>query len=124
MTSSPSNPIQVQRHRLSMVDYSPWTRAYALEDCFLFWLPVSQFPITQSEKSWLLNFLARLTDRLQKENDLRCETFLQYKSVDDNCMADFIKYRQRARTLIGMGRHPGATLPPAPTEEQIRQVRE
>ena len=124
MTTTPSITPQEQRPRLSTADYSPWTRAHALQDCFLYWLPVSQFPIMQSEKTWLLNFLARLTAQLKQENDLRCETFLQYKSVDDNCMADFIKYRQRARTLIGMGRRPGATLPKAPTEEQIKKVRE
>lgn len=111
------------RRRLSETDeLRPWVRAELLEDCFLYWLPVSSFPMRHEEKAWLSEFLQRLSTRLQAHHALRPEVFLQYKSVNRELLPVFVKYRQQCTMLIGLGRKPGARLPPLPTEEQIREL--
>ncbi|WP_158819339.1 hypothetical protein [Granulicella sp. S156] len=110
--------------RLSKSEYAPWIQAETLVDCGLFWLPVSGFPMTHDEKAWLSEFARRIGERFEQREKLRTEIFLQFKTLVDDSLNAFIRYRQRSSTLIGLGRYPNAQLPPMPTEQQIREMRE
>jgi hypothetical protein len=64
-----------KRKRLGPIDrkpgLSPWRRAWSLTHCFLYWMPVSGFPLHPSERVWLMAFLDRLIALLSTHFDLR-----------------------------------------------------
>ncbi len=103
-------------------DYLPWVRAQQLTDCSLFWLPVQSFPVSHDEKLWLSEFLARFSQRMRADHDLRAEIFLQYKSLSGEMANEFLKYRRKCLTLMGLGRRPGATIPALPSGGQLREI--
>ena len=111
------------RRRLSKPkDFAPWVLAEQMNDCHLFWLPVSGFPMRHEEKTWLTEFQSRLIARLEEKYDLRTEIFLQYKSLTDGLGDAFLKYRRQCLTLMGLGRKPGGTIPSLPTAAQLRMI--
>jgi hypothetical protein len=116
--------LDLRRIRLSeQVDYVPWVRAeQQLEDCFLFWMPVSGFPMQHDEKEWISEFLNRLTKRLEQDHVLRSELFLQYKQITPQ-MGDTVRgYFTRCMKLLGLGRFANQDLPSFPTPEQVKEA--
>lgn len=126
-TVEPPLPANIlRRQRLQPVvgekDYLPWVRAWKMEDCFLFWLGVAEFPCSPEEKQWAIEFLSRFSSRLSEEHSLRGEVFLQYKTIGEADAKEFLKYRRKCLTLMGLGRRPGASIPTLPTGEDLQKI--
>ncbi len=109
---------QERRRRLFHDEqYAPWVRAPHLEDCFLFYVPVTGYPCREQEKLWFHEFYQRLSQGLEQRL-LRGELFLRYKGVEQ--FGDsFLRYAQKCQMRIGMARATGQELPQMPTQEQI-----
>lgn len=111
--------------RLTPIDRStqvlPWRRARELNRCFLYWLPVSAFPIPTSQRGWLMEFFARWT-AVMKESGLRPETFLQYKTVYPNLMDPLINTMMEFIPIMGLGRKPGTALPKFPSKSEVERM--
>jgi hypothetical protein len=101
-------------------DLRPWRRAHQLTRCFLYWIPVSSFPIPGSQRSWLMEFLTRWT-QLMKDLGLRPEVFLQYKTVYPDLMKPLLNNMMELIPVMGLGRKPGAALPAFPSEKEVQQ---
>jgi hypothetical protein len=114
---------KVRKRLLEALDYTPWVRAeeQQMPDCFLFWLPVSAFPISHQERVWLMEFLSRLTARLHEQHALRAELFLAYKSITGDLMDIFRRYAVTCVKMIGLGRFADTELPPMPTPAQVKE---
>ncbi len=114
---------KARKRLLDAPDYTPWVRAdeQQMQDCFLFWLPTSGFPIRHWEKIWLAQFLARLTTRLREQHALRSEIFLAYKTITGEMIDAFRRYAATCVKMIGLGRFAEADLPPLPTPEQLKE---
>lgn len=110
--------------RLIPIDRSkellPWRRARDLTRCFLYWAPVSAFPIPTNQCSWLMEFLSRWT-ALMKEIGLRPETFLQYKTVYPDLMDPLLNNMMELIPVMGLGRKPGTPLPKLPSDQEVEQ---
>ncbi len=110
--------------RLTAIDRSaellPWRRARELTRCFLYWLPVSAFPVPALQRGWLMEFLTRWS-LLMKELGLRPETFLQYKTVYPDLMKPLLNNMMELIPILGLGRKPGAALPEFPSEDEVQQ---
>jgi hypothetical protein len=120
VSADEQRPVRKRLHNED--DYLPWIRAeQTLSDCFLFWIPVSGFPIRHDEKVWLIEFLTRLDARL-KALDLRTEIFFQYKQVTQEMGDSFRSYAQRCMKLLGLGRFADADLPSFPTAKQVQEA--
>ncbi len=102
---------------------SPWVRAHVLEDCFLYWLPVSGFPVRAEERAWVVEFLRRLGDALQAAAGLRCETFFQYSEITEELGNVFLKDLTHAK-VTGWGRNGDAPLAEAPTAGELKEAQE
>ena len=112
-----------RRRLLDKSNYAPWVRAEGeLADCTLFWMPVSQFPIREQEKTWLTEFLLRLSSQLSQGFGLRCEIFFQYKQITTELSDAFRRYSPKCMKLMGVGRHSESDLPAMPTPEQIKEL--
>jgi hypothetical protein len=98
----------------------PWRRAHELTRCFLYWIPVSSFPIPGTQRSWLMEFLTRWT-LLMKDLGLRPEVFLQYKTVYPDLMKPLLNNMMDLIPIMGLGRKPGAPLPELPSEEEAKK---
>lgn len=103
-------------------DLYPWRRAHGLTWCFLYWIPVTSFPVPMSQRQWLLIFLDRVSSLLGTQYDLRPEIFLQYKSLYPDLMKSFVKSSVDFGPLPGLGRKPGATIPAAIREQDIQDM--
>ena len=119
---APSESIARRRRLSDDRRFLPWTRAQNLKDCSLFWMPVSGFPLRFEEKHWLTSFLERLSSSLESTHDLRTEMFLRYKAISADRIEEFMKYRMKCMTMMGLGRHPDAALPALPTGDQLREI--
>jgi hypothetical protein len=110
--------------RLTTIDRSaellPWRRARELTRCFLYWIPVSTFPIPTVQRGWLMEFLTRWT-LLMKERGFRPETFLQYKTVHPDLMKPLLSNMMELIPVMGLGRKPGTALPEFPSEAEVQQ---
>ncbi len=112
----------MRRRLLDPANYLPWIRAEQnLPGCFLFWIPVSGFPVRHDEKVWITEFLKRLDTRLNALN-LRTEIFFQYKQVTPELGDSFRAYAQRCMKLLGLGRFADADLPSFPTPNQVKEA--
>jgi hypothetical protein len=111
-----------KRKRLGPIDrtgLSPWRRAWSLTHCFLYWMPVSAFPLQPSERAWLMAFLDRLIALLSTHFGLRPEIFLQSK-MDDVLRTPFLKTAKQFTPTLGWVRRPGTKPRPMPTKEEVQ----
>lgn len=111
------------RRRLSeAVDLlKPLRRAQQLQDFFLYWMPVSSYPMPQLELDWLNQFLRRLSKHFEQQG-MRAEVFLEYKSVYPNLLDKFLDLSMELVPIMGFGHKPGVSLPPPPTMEDLQPI--
>ena len=102
--------------------FAPWTRAWNLDACQLYWLPVSSFPIGQLQRRWLLAFTERLLQQLGTAHDLLPQVFLKMSVVMPNYRDAFVNNAASYKPLFGLGRHPGRALPPLPDENYAKDL--
>lgn len=102
-------------------DYTPWVRAATVEDCSIFWLPVSGFPMQHDERVWLLQFLEAFSVALKDSKGLREEVFLQFSTANETLGPAFRKYVQRVQFLPGLSRTPGESLRGIPDLEEVQK---
>jgi hypothetical protein len=93
-----------------------------MEHCFLYWLPVQEFPLSSARKQWVTIFLERFAGVLQDKEELRCEIFLEYKGIGSDHLDDFLRYSRQCMTMMGLGRRPGTSFPAPLTEEEIDSI--
>lgn len=119
-------PSSKRRRRLQdQQDFNPWIPAEeSLDDCFLYWMPVSGFPLSLSEKQWITYFLARFSAKLDEQHGLRCEIFFQYKQITADLGDAFRAYAPKCMKLMGLGRYANADLPSFPTGDEIKKMAE
>lgn len=79
--------------------------------------------MTHNERNWLTHFLLRLSVRLEDAEKLRCEIFLPYKLLVDDTLTQFVKYRQKSPTLMGLERRLNASLPTMPTQAEVEDLK-
>lgn len=110
------------RQRMTPIDRSaellPWRRAHELTRCFLYWLPVSTFPIGTRQRAWLMEFLGRWI-ALMKKRGLRAELFLQYKTVHPDLVKPLLNNMMELLPIMGLGRKPGSMLPEFPSKDDV-----
>ncbi len=92
---------------------APWVRAWQLETCQLYWLPVSETPMPFRQKQWLLEFLRRFAP-VAACREAQPQTFLQMKSIQPYFRDEFIRSSPSFAPIIGLSRRPGEGLPPMP----------
>ena len=133
-TNNLTTQAEPRRARLSGVaQFAPWVQApkTSLPDLFLFWFPVSGFPIRYDESVWLLDFFERFTAAITAPGTLRCEHFMRQKEIRGPLHNAFHAYKDRCVVYPGLGRSlgGGGTLfppdgappaTPAGTDEQER----
>jgi hypothetical protein len=111
--------------RLTPIDrnkeLAPLRRAYDLDRCLLYWIPVEGFPIPSQQRQWLMEFFDLLFAVLTKQMGLRLEVFLQYKSIMDLQRA-FQETAMEFAPILGLSRRPGTILAPSPTMEDLAPV--
>lgn len=121
-----SEEVQKLRQRLTPADRSaelhPWRRAEELTRCFLYWLPVSGFPIQEEQRDWLMQFLDRWTNLMKAQFGLRPEVFLQYKTIHPDLMNPFLNNMMELFPMLGLGRKPGGRLPAFPPPNEIQRM--
>lgn len=100
---------------------APWVRAHVLEDCFLYWLPVSAFPVRAEERAWLVEFLSRFGQSLQIAAGLRCETFFQYSEITEELGNVLLKDLTHPK-VTGWGRDGDAPMAEPPTAEELKKA--
>ena len=88
----------------------PWRRAESLSDCFLYWAPVSAFPMPDRARVWMKQFLSRFSARVQAEFKLRAEVFLNDNALPA-LMVPFLETSQEFSPMSGLRRIPGERLP-------------
>ena len=112
--------------RLSSIPpkYGPWQHAEQLKTCFLYWAPVGMFPTNSTERSWFTYFFDLFVDAAKAQFQLRCEPFLQAKSLDSPLKQIFLNKALEFAPLIGLSRRPGASLPPLPTLEDAKAIQD
>ncbi len=113
------------RERLSAADRSlellPWRRAHELTRCFLYWVPTNSFPVPADQREWLLRFFGALSESLTTKLGLREEIFFRLKEFYE-LRNSFLNHQREFMPMCGLGRRPGAKLPDAPTEEEIKAM--
>ncbi len=121
MTSRDIVTTRNQRPRLSSpADLKPLRRAEQLEDLFLYWVPVTSYPIPEGERAWLNELLDRLSSYLVEQHKLRAEVFLEYKTVYPDLLDRFLDLAFDLTPIMGFGYKPGVPLPPFPTMEDLQ----
>jgi hypothetical protein len=119
---------QGRRHRLTPADrdpeLEPLRRAHSLTRCFLYWIPVDSFPVPLQQRRWLELFFDRLTVSVRQRLALRPELFLQFKVVYPHLQKVFLEAAQDFCPMMGLSRRPGASLPPPPSDKDIKDIAE
>ena len=101
--------------------FKPWLEASSIQDMHVLWLGVSTFPLRNAERTWLLEFLRRLSALLTGDGHLREEIFLQF-SVASGPLADtFSRYSMQAQIMPGLSRRPGELLQGKADVETVRK---
>ncbi len=103
-------------------DLRPWVPAETLPDSFLYWLPVSGFPLMHEERVWILDFTERWTNLLRKREALRCELFLQTKTATQEPSEEFRRYILKNKVLQGFSRRPKEALPKFPQADEMKRI--
>ncbi len=88
---------------------------------FLFWLPVSVYPLVHDERAWLVEFLNRFSSLLEKDRGLRCEVFLEYAGLSAQRAIDLQSYAAGRRALFGIGRSSDEDFAPLATPEEVQE---
>lgn len=101
----------------------PFVRATAIEDISLYWLPVSEFPISFRQRAWILEFFDQLTLDLKKDKQT-IETFLQLKYTRTELNERFTNTLMEYRPMTGLLLAPGGQLPRNPTALEIKELSE
>jgi hypothetical protein len=116
---------QKETGRLSPIDRTPelhpWRRAQNLTRCFLYWMPISHFPMGTEERMWLIEFLDRFVKAARSQFELRSEVFLGSKAVEE-LRVPFVKTAVQFSPILGWSRRPGAKLRPMPSDEEIQDL--
>jgi hypothetical protein len=113
-----------ERERLSPLSAQllhPWRRAEALTRCFLYWMPVTCFPMPAQERKWVMDFVDRFVKAIALEHDLRAEVFLQAETVEAVRIV-FVKSAREFSPVLGWSHKPGTALRPVPTREEIEKT--
>ncbi len=122
----PSPETPGRRRRLQELDdrprFYPWDRAWNLEACQLYWMPVSGFPIGHLQRQWLLRFQELLAAKLRNKLQAAPEVFLQMKVIFPDYRDAFIKTARQFHPIFSLGRHPGRQLPPIPDEKYAEDL--
>jgi hypothetical protein len=118
-----SSAAKTARARLEPYDKTavlrPFSRAKRLAEVALYWLPVSGYPLPSRERLWVLAFFRHLKSALAASQQLRLETFLQFKTVYPELQNLFLSKSREYQPMTGLQLAPGATLPQAPQMKQI-----
>ncbi len=106
---------ETNRRRLIPLDRSrellPWHRAHDIQDLFLYWMPVTSFPISQSQRDWLMTFFDRFKTLMSERQGLRQELFLQFKVIRPALVKPFTATELEFNPILGLSRRPGDVLP-------------
>jgi hypothetical protein len=102
-------------------DLLPLRRAPAVSHCYLYWVPVSSWPIPTGERAWLLQFLGGLHALVKSETTLRGEFFLDYQTAG-HVHRPFLKNALELLPFLGMARRPGAPIPEPPTADELKKA--
>ena len=115
-----------RRRRLQDIDdrprFDPWHRAWKLDACQLYWLPVSAFPLGHLQREWLLEFQHRFHARIKTKLGALPEVFLQMKVIHPQYRDAFLKNARRFHPMFSLGRHPQRSLPPLPDERYVEDL--
>jgi hypothetical protein len=119
----------IDRLRKRLLDHqeltlAPFVRASGIADCSVYWCGVDQFPVNAYERTWLLEFLQRLTQQLKETEGLREETFLQAKSTLPDLMDVYLKRAKTYMPVTGMTLVPGTAPRRPPKLEEMREALE
>jgi hypothetical protein len=106
---------------VSVPELHPWRRAEELTRCFLYWMPARSFPLTGSERVWLIDFLARFVDAASAQLQLRTESFLQAK-VAAGMLQAFTQTASRFSPIVGWSRRPGTSSQPMPSQQGFKEL--
>lgn len=121
----PEEPQASEVERLSSIsprgNLHPWRRAQVLTQCFLYWMPVSCFPLPAQERTWVMEFLDRFVAEVTAQFELRTEVFLQYGTVKV-LREPFLRTAREFSPLRGWSRRPGTELGPMPTPDEIKEL--
>lgn len=114
----------VRRSRLTALDRSkellPFLRASRIEDISLYWIPVEAYPIPDSQRWWLMQFLMRLKTVLANQYKLREECFLQFKSLYPDLLNRFTERAREYMPMTGASLAPGEMPPALPSFDEIK----
>lgn len=111
--------------RLQEIDRSrdllPWRRAEQMTRCYLYWLPVTAFPLRAAQRTWLLHFLNGFGEILSTKFGLRPEVFLQFKTVPP-LMDVFLNTAHAFGPFHGLTRRPGSRPPKLVDETDLDDI--
>jgi len=89
--------------------------------CFLYWAPVTSFPVPFGQREWFKRFFDLFLDSLENQLKLRTEVFLTYRAALD--FGDsFMKAAQDIPPLMGLSIRPGAGPTGLPSTEEIKRT--
>jgi hypothetical protein len=107
---------------LELPTLEPFVRASAIEDCSVYWLGVSKFPIPPLQREWLLEFLKRLAVVFREHYEAREEWFLQFKALYPNLLNLFIERTSVYTPMTGMTLVPGTSPIGAPGFDEVKRA--
>ena len=107
---------------LAKPDFAPWQRAWNLQGCQLYWIPVQAFPMPFRQRQWHLRFVELLAAKMLDKHQVQPEHFLQMKTVMPTYRDAFIKTSSAFHPIFGLGRHPGRALPAIPDEQYAEDL--
>jgi hypothetical protein len=116
----------VARRRLTPrnrdAEFRPWRGAHELTKCFLYWIPVSAFPVPSEQRVWLSLFVDRWAELLSEEFGLRSEVFLQMKSLQRELKKPFLDTSLEFIPMMGLSRRPHEPLPRPVGMEEVEAL--
>jgi hypothetical protein len=102
----------------------PLQRSTQMSRCALYWIPVSTFPVPSDQRTWLLEFFNRFSERLNQDQGAHCNLFLQQKLLQGELLRTFLRHAADMSAVMGLSRRPGAKLPPPPTMQDVKDLQE
>lgn len=107
-TSNGNGHSPKSRKRISPLrDFHPWRYADKLTKCDLFWLSAVAFPIPAGQRDWLMLFVDRLAELLDKKLALRAELFWQARVIQSLLGDATMKNNMQLPPVLGLLRAPG-----------------
>lgn len=94
-------------------DLLPFVRAWTLESCQLYWIPVQETPVPFRQRQWLASFVSRFAS-IAKRYGGEPQTFLLMKVIQPDLRDEFIRSGRELAPVIGLSRRPGEPLPALP----------